>query len=98
MADKQKRLPGQELPKAIIGIHNAVDARERAKVRRTKVSLEIEQLEGKIAKLMKENKARLGRTSAGGILYNLNGYRVEMHDKEKLSIKLHLPEHEDGTR
>lgn len=84
----QKRFPTMKLPKPIIAIHNSIDAIEKAKKIRAAQAELIETEKTRIARLCKKNKAKLGKLPNGGILYVLNGYRVEICDVEKITATI----------
>jgi hypothetical protein len=75
------------LPPTIVALQNAVDARDRLLARRSKINDDIKDVEHKIVGVMVRNKAKLGRLPNKGILYKLNGYRVEVFDKQVLKAK-----------
>ncbi len=84
---KQARLKGMALPPTIVALQNAVDDRDRLLSKRAKVGDEIKDVDHKIVGIMVRNRGKLGRLPNKGILYKLNGYRVEVYDKQVLKAK-----------
>ena len=89
----QRRLRGMELPRPIVAIHNAFDAWEREKEKRTKQNDRVTDAVAKLIDLMKQNRSKLkpiGKRGAG-TLYNVAGYHIVLSSKDK--IEGHHKEH-----
>lgn len=65
-----------------MSLQNKVDELERLKSRKSKLSDEIKDTEAAIVRNMIRNKKKLGKLPNGGILYKLNGYGIELFDKQ----------------
>lgn len=84
---RARRLPGVELPPTLVSLQNAADDLDRLKGKRSKIADEIKDTEGKIIRIMVKHQGKLAKLPNKGILYRLNGYRIEVFDKQVVKSK-----------
>ena len=84
----QTRFPTMKLPKAIVSIHNAIDAIEAAKKKRAALADTISDKKAALARLLKKNRKNLGVLPNKGIYYKFNGYVCQLTDDEKITVKI----------
>ncbi len=84
---RARRLPGVELPPTLVSLQNAADDLDRLKGKRSKIADEIKGTEGKIIRIMVKHRDKLAKLPNKGILYKMNGYRIECSDKQVLKVK-----------